>query len=296
MSKKIARYPVHKTADRERRSSVASFSQPSASLQAYLSPILLANLQSPSYIRITPLAPHLPSLLPRGSALQKPRITSSSVPPSAKEVTLLKISTPLSSDRLLQPSLFAALKEHFEQKRRVVRSGDLIGVSIDESLGRAVFQTAAEDEAGNDELLSTSRKSATENGASPDGQAPKIVAWFKIGNVSSSSQAPRDGEEGDVWGGAVTVDAASTKMEMNGSEQGKTLSGCEEGSCRERSEDNGHGRASKTLRIIITQASARAHVCRYQSESHSLGTATDRSSDYVDSARHWKSHSGDQSL
>jgi peroxin-6 len=222
MSKKVARYPVHKTADRERRSSVASFSQPSASLQAYLSPILLANLQSPSHIRITPLAPHQTSLMPRSSALQKPRITSSSLPPSAKEVTLLKVSTPLSSDRLLQPSLFAALKEHFEQKRRVVKSGDLIGVSIDESLGRAVFQTAAEDEAGNDELLSTSRKSATENNSSSDGQGPKIVAWFKIGNVSSSSQAPRDGEEGDVWGGAVTVDAASTKMEMNGSEQGKT--------------------------------------------------------------------------
>jgi peroxin-6 len=222
MSKKIARYAVHKTADRERRSSVASFSQPSASLQAYLSPVLLANLQSPSHIRITPLAPHQSSLMPRNSALAKPRITSSSLPPSAKEVTLLKVSTPLSSDRLLQPSLFAALKEHFEQKRRVVKSGDLIGISIDESLGRAIFQTAAEDETGNDELLFTSRKSATENSASQDGQAPKIVAWFKIGNVSSSHQAPRDGEEGDVWGGAVTVDAASTKMEMTGSEQGKT--------------------------------------------------------------------------
>jgi peroxin-6 len=222
MSKKIARYAVHKTADRERRSSVASFSQPSASLQAYLSPVLLANLQSPSYIRITPLAPHQSSLMPRNSALSKPRITSSSLPPSAKEVTLLKVSTPLSSDRLLQPSLFAALKEYFEQKRRVVKSGDLIGISIDESLGRAIFQIAAEDEAGNDELLSTARKSAIENGANPDGQKPKIVAWFKIGNVSSSHQAPRDGEEGDVWGGAVTVDAASTKMEMTGSEQGKT--------------------------------------------------------------------------
>ncbi|KAH3989728.1 hypothetical protein HBH52_014900 [Parastagonospora nodorum] len=222
MSKKIARYQVHKTADRERRSSVPTFPSSSTSLQAYLSPILLANLDSPSHIRITPLAPHHSSLLPRGSALAKPRLTSSSTPPSAKEVTLLKVSTPLSSDRLLQPSLFAALKEHFEQRRRVVKSGDLIGVSIDESLGRAVFQTAAEEEAGSEELLAVSRKTASENGASTSGQSKKMVAWFKIGNVSTSSQSPRDSEEADLWGGAATVDAASTKMEMNGSEQGKT--------------------------------------------------------------------------
>ncbi|KAH7086832.1 peroxin 6 [Paraphoma chrysanthemicola] len=220
MSKKIARYAVHKTADRERRSSVSTIGPVSTSLQAYLSPILLANLGSPSHLRITPLAPHQSSHLPRSSAIQKPRLTSSSTPPSAKEVTLLKLSTPLSSDRLLQPSLFAALKEHFEQKRRVVKSGDLIGVSIDESLGRAVFQTAAEEEAGSDELLSRSKK-ATDSTATTDSQAPKMVAWFKIGNVSASSHTPRDGEEGDLWGGAVTVDAASTKMEMNGSEQGK---------------------------------------------------------------------------
>jgi peroxin-6 len=221
MSKRIARYPVHKTADRDRRSSFAGFQQTTTSLQAYLSPILLANLASPSHIRITPLAPHSSSLLPRSSAIQKPRLTSSSLPPSAKEVTLLKLSTPLSSDRLLQPSLFAALKEHFEQKRRVVKSGDLIGVSIDESLGRAVFQTATEEEAGSDELLSQSKKGADNSNASTESQSPKIVAWFKIGNVSSSSPVPRDSEEGDIWGGAVTVDATSTKMEMNGSEQGK---------------------------------------------------------------------------
>lgn len=222
MAKKVARYQVVKTADRDRRSSVASFAPGGSSLQAYLSPVLLANLGSPSHLRITPLAPNQSSHLPRSSALQKPRLTSSSLPPSAKEVTLLKLSTPLSSDRLLQPSLFAALKEHFEQKQRVVKSGDLIGVSIDESLGRAVFQTAADEEAGSDELLSRSKKSPNDNGATTESHSPKMVAWFKIGNVSSSSHAPRDGEEADIWGGAVTVDAASTKMEMNGSEQGKT--------------------------------------------------------------------------
>ena len=221
MSRKVARYPVNKTESSDRRMSISSFSGPtSSSLPAYLSPILLANLGSPSHLRITPLvAPHVPGL-PR-TALQKPRLTSSSLPPSAKEVTLLKVSTPLSSDRLLQPSLFAALKEHFEQKRRVVKSGDLIGVSIDESLGRAVFQTSTEDDAGSDELLSNTRKNLEEANATQSSNL-KVVAWFKIGNVSSKASQPRDSEEPDIWGGAATVDAASTKMEMNGSEQGKT--------------------------------------------------------------------------
>lgn len=221
MSKKVARYPVNKNDSGDRRMSISSFSGPAgSSLAAYLSPILLANLGSPSHLRITPLvAPHVPGL-PR-TALQKPRLTGSSLPPSAKEVTLLKVSTPLSSDRLLQPSLFAALKEHFEQKRRVVKSGDLIGVSIDESLGRAVFQTSTEDDVGSDELLSNSKKSADQEHTG-DSSNPKVVAWFKIGNVSSKASQPREGEEPDIWGGAATVDAASTKMEMNGNEQGKT--------------------------------------------------------------------------
>ena len=221
MSKKIARYPVHKSSDFERRSSFSGFHQASTSLQAYLSPVLLANLGSPTHLRITPLAPHQSSHLPR-TAIQKPRLTSSSRPPSAKEVTLLKLSTPLSSDRLLQPSLFAALKEHFEQKRRIVKSGDLIGVSVDESLGRAIFQGSTEEDGGNDELLSRSRKSSPENSASVERRNTKVVSWFKIGNVSGSSHNARETEDSDIWGGAVAVDAASTKMEMNGSEQGKT--------------------------------------------------------------------------
>ncbi|KAL1794611.1 hypothetical protein ACET3X_006427 [Alternaria dauci] len=221
MSKKVARYPVQKTSDTDRRSSFSGFSQPTSSLHAYLSPILLANLGSPSHLRITPLAPGQSLHLPR-SAIQKPRLNGSSLPPSAKEVTLLKVSTPLSSDRLLQPSLFAALKDHFEQKRRIVKSGDLIGVSIDESLGRAVFQTTTEEDAGNDELLARAKPTASDESTSVSSRNPKVVSWFKIGNVSSPAHASHDGEEADIWGGAVTVDAASTKMEMHGSEQGKT--------------------------------------------------------------------------
>lgn len=221
MSKKIARYALNKSDDWERSSSFSGFQSSSATLQAYLSPILLANMGSPSHLRITTLAPHQPPTLPRG-VMQKPRLTGSSLPPSAKEVTLLKLSTPLSSERLLQPSLFAALKDHFEQKRRIVKTGDLIGVSIDESLGRAVFQSNTDDDAVADEILSRHKKAGNGNLVDADTRGTKSVTWFKIGNVTSSHTEARESEEADIWGGVVRVDAASTKMEMNGSEQGKT--------------------------------------------------------------------------
>ena len=157
------------------------------------------------------------------TSIQKPRITSSSVPPSAKEVTLLKLSTPLSTDRLLQPSLFAALKEYFEQKRRLVKGGDLVGIAIDEFLGKAVFQGPnTEEDSGSDELLFKSRHSDSEESTNGHDWNAKAVAWFKVGNVvASTSSELRDDEESDIWGGVVSVDAASTKMVQAGSEQGK---------------------------------------------------------------------------
>ncbi|ORY08193.1 peroxisomal biogenesis factor 6 [Clohesyomyces aquaticus] len=222
MTRKVARYQVHKLADQGRRSSFSGFAQASISSNAFLSPVLLANLGSPSHLRLTPLSSNHPSLGPR-SAIQKPRLTSASLPPSAKEVTLLKLSTPLSSDRLLQPSLFAALKDYFEQKRRIVKSGDLVGIAIDESLGRAIFQaTTPEDEVGTEELLSKARKQGSDVSTNLEERNTKVVAWFKVGSVvATSSTEPRDGEEADPWGGVVSVEAASTKMVQAGSEQAK---------------------------------------------------------------------------
>ncbi|KAF2109509.1 hypothetical protein BDV96DRAFT_502590 [Lophiotrema nucula] len=222
MSKKIARYQVNRSSSFERRSSMSGFPPVNISQQVHLSPVLLANLGSPSHLKIAALALHQSAHGPRG-VLPKPKITGSSLPPSAKEVTLLKLSTPLSSDRLLQPSLFAALKDHFEQKRRIVKTGDYVGVAIDESLGRAVFQTVTtEDDIGNEELLSKPKSSTLDQGNNTPDSGLKVVAWFKVGSaVATSSTESRDGDEPDIWGGVVSVDAASTKMVQAGSEQGK---------------------------------------------------------------------------
>lgn len=223
MTKKTTRYPVNRPQAHQRMSSVAIRAPTSSTGQAFLSPVLLANLGSPSHLRISTLQHPQPPGIPKPS--QRGKITSSSLPPFAKEVTILKLSTPLSTDRFLQPSLFAGLKDYFEQKRRIVKSGDLVGIAVDEALGRAVYQgTSAEGEAGSEELLSKPKPDGPTDTGRDAATGLKSIAWFKIGNVTSalSAEAREDGElSDDIWGGTVSVDAANTKMVQAGSEQGK---------------------------------------------------------------------------
>lgn len=222
MVKKTTRYPVNRA--HQRMSSVAMRAQSTSTSQAYLSPVLLANLGAPTHLRISALQYPPPPGIPK-PFVQRPKITSSSLPPFAKEVTIRKLSTPLSTERFLQPSMFAGLKDYFEQKRRIVKSGDLIGISIDEALGRAVYQGASpEGEVGSDELLSKPRSDGPTDTANNADSGLKSVVWFKVGNVASavSAEAREDGElSEDVWGGTVSVDAANTKMVSAGSEQSK---------------------------------------------------------------------------
>jgi peroxin-6 len=177
----------------------------SVSATAYASPVLLANLGMPSHIRIAPLA------LDRAQ-----KITSSSTPPNAREVTLLKLATPLSLDRTLQPSLFTALKLYFERKQRIVKSGDLLAIAIDESLGRSVFQGS--DDGAEEEILS---KTKTALGVKSEKSKAK-VAWFKIDSIIRPPAG--DDEEPDVWGNVALMDASNVKMVQAGSEQGRALS------------------------------------------------------------------------
>jgi peroxin-6 len=207
VSKKHVRMPSHKMMSR--KSSFLDMMGSQSYASAFASPLLLENLGGPSHIRIQPLAA-IAAAYP-----EKLKITSSSLPPYAKEVTLMKLATPLSLDRSLQPSLFTGLREFFEQKRRIVKSGDLVAIAIDESLGRSVFQVS--DEASIEEVLSKPK-----NG--PDwshvNQSPgsRKVAWFKVDNVIAS--AAEEDEEKELWGGVACVDASNAKMVQAGSEQG----------------------------------------------------------------------------
>ncbi|KAL8643678.1 MAG: hypothetical protein Q9226_008194, partial [Calogaya cf. arnoldii] len=95
--------------------------------QAWFSPILLANLDSPNEIRMIPLAlddaqaPFSPNT---GTA----KTPSVKYPPVAAEVNLAKISTPISQEPALQETLFLRLKQYFESRKRIVKAGDLIAV------------------------------------------------------------------------------------------------------------------------------------------------------------------------
>ncbi|KAE9985875.1 hypothetical protein EG327_004517 [Venturia inaequalis] len=209
ITKKHARVPANKGVSR--KSSFLDMMGPQAATStAFTSPILLENLGSPTHVRIQPLAIHAVAVS------EKTKITSSSCPPLAKEVTLQKLATPLSSDRLLQPSLFTGLKEYFEQRRRLVKSGDMVAIAIDEALGRSIFQGS--EDAANDEILSISKDKP--NDLTTTGVLK--VAWFKVDNVTYSG-----GEGGDdrlIWGGVACVDASNAKMVQAGNEQGRAPS------------------------------------------------------------------------
>jgi len=133
------------------------------------------------------------------------------MPPIAAEVSLMPVLTPLSTERSLQPSLSIRLRDYFEQKQRIVKSGDLLAIPIDQSLGRVIFQGGAADEENKDnDLLSR----PTEN------LLPKenAVAWFKIRTATSHPPSESQYEDQD-WGGVVMVDPSETRMSQSPSEQ-----------------------------------------------------------------------------
>lgn len=187
----------------------------------YLSPILLANI-SPLVAMATEVVLS-PFEMPTKS-LRDPGPTS---PPPAKEVTLLRIASPTSTDRALQPSLLLQLKSYFESCRRLVKKGDVIGVGIDEVLARSLYGDSGEDGIAEELLISN-----VEEGK---GGKKSCVAWFKVGNIVSASdenhgdKSPigrrgadrKDATEDGVWCGVVFVDPATTRMVQAGSEKRK---------------------------------------------------------------------------
>ncbi|OJJ48530.1 hypothetical protein ASPZODRAFT_158217 [Penicilliopsis zonata CBS 506.65] len=198
----------------DRRSSISQL-RPSQRLtpSVYVPPLLLNNLENTKYLRISPMTfPTAPAggagLSNKPGLLQQMRTSAVRTPPLAKEVTLLKISTPLSMDRVLQPALFAGLKQYFESRHRILKSGDLVGISVDENLGRAVFST---DGANDDDLTIRLAQRA--------GPRKVGVAWFRVGHVAPTSlDEPDEPSLDEQWGGVAVIDSATTRMVQAGSE------------------------------------------------------------------------------
>ncbi|KJR80963.1 peroxin-6 [Sporothrix schenckii 1099-18] len=159
---------------------------------AYLSPILLANMQSTSYLRLSPLrsAQHPPSSsLGRHGAhagRSSTKMGAAAQPPFAQKVIIQQVRTPVPIEKSVQTAVVAGLKWHFEKKLRVVKTGDYIAIPIDAQLGRTM----------NDMLLTS------ENAAVTD-----ILSL--TGGIKESSAAAANGSNGTSAATAAAAAAGS---------------------------------------------------------------------------------------
>lgn len=178
----------------------------------YLSPILLSNMNNTPYCRLSPLkrAPQ------PGKPQQK--ITATSRPPFAREINLVKISTPFSTERNLQNALFSGLQRYFASCNRIIQKGDLIAIPVDQDLGRTLYQPTTTEDHDIEDLLADSLldDSRPATSAKPTG-----VAWFRIGYVAAAKEDKDVAEEDDLWGGVASVDASSIQMKQTGSENSR---------------------------------------------------------------------------
>ena len=210
-----------KGASLKRRSSAAIAHHTDVPVVAWLSPVLLATIGHPSFIRLSPLLGEPFKDSDAQTSSKTIKVNSSASPPVAKELTILRVSTPLSTERALQSGIFAALKVHFEKKRRIVRQGDLVALPIDVGTSRLLAQPAggAEGEADVEELLTFSL----------EGRASTIcrteVVWFRVGQiVTSDPDENRHPRLPASWGGAACIESMLTRMRQVGSETNKTPS------------------------------------------------------------------------
>ncbi|KAK3498519.1 peroxisomal biogenesis factor 6 [Neurospora crassa] len=186
---------------------------------AYTSPILLANLDNPPYLRLSPIKRPSSSII-KGVAAQS-KTSLSLKPPFAREVILQHVRTPTAVERDVQSAVMAGLKHYFERRLRVLKTGDLIAVPIDTQLGKALQEsTIPGEDSAIDEVLGLI--AATRPGQSLHYDD---VAWFRVGHVQAMKQDSTeavDGEEAeDLWGGIACVDISLTHLEQTGSVTGR---------------------------------------------------------------------------
>jgi peroxin-6 len=202
------RYAVDKSGDR--RSSFSRSLPSGVHPTALVPPFLLSGLGETPFVKLSPLLdnPNKGGLNP----LQKQNARPS--PPFAREVTLRRILTPLATTRDLDQAQYAGLQKHFEQKRRFMKTGDLIAIPVDEDAGRATFSppnntqnSGFEDELPNEISIASGRKPRKAG-----------VVWFCIDNMSLEATEGSGEDSADTWSGVAVVDVSSiTRMAQVGS-------------------------------------------------------------------------------
>lgn len=168
----------------------------------YIPPLLLHNLGGPRFVKL--------------SALPRTKSSTSNLPanpPLATEVTLRKVSTPVSTKKEVQSILSATLKEYFQLSFRILKTGDLIATKFDVELGRATFDIAQGAENSGDDIVTADLSSASSSRGSQN-----CIAWFAVDQVvqGSTDNASCQLCEEDSWGGIVMVDSSRIKMAQAG--------------------------------------------------------------------------------
>ncbi|CAD6505665.1 BgTH12-01155 [Blumeria graminis f. sp. triticale] len=214
LPEKYSRRPASKISNMRQGCRRTSFFQSQAQITSsptvYLSPILLANMSHISHCRISSLKQNLQ--LGRNSM---PKITGTSRPPFVRDLALVKISTPFSTERPLQNVQFIGLQRYFANKTRIVKQGDIVAIGIDETLGRTLYQPGTNDDVENDDILRCYNYDDTR----PNKLGrPTGVAWFRINYVGNAREADETRNDDSIWGGIASVDASSTRISQLGSE------------------------------------------------------------------------------
>ena len=178
--------------------------------EVYLSPILLANLGNPSTIQLTPLV-----MTTQGAGrVTRSKVENSALPPLAKEITLLRVTTPLSTERAMQTGILAGLKHFLEKKQRVVRKDDLLPIKVNRDASRILTDAASETVKDMEDLLCNSPKAVVETATETD------IVWFKVGQIVMSSGEGPGATDSAIWG-VSSVDSQVTRVLQIGNEQCK---------------------------------------------------------------------------
>ena len=205
----------------DRRSSIVTTPGPeNLGLVAWLSPILLSNLGQSGFVKLSPLLINPQEANPSRIMTKKEKMDSSSSPPVAKELTILRVYTPLSTERALQTGIFTALKQYFETKRRVLRQGDMIALPIDISVSRLLAKPANASDVDQEveEILALLYNQASATTSNLD------VAWFRVGHIAHADAEAQHQPLADTWGGAACIEPMTTRMRQAGSESSKVPS------------------------------------------------------------------------
>ncbi len=207
LSDQKARYAVDKTGD-QRSSLSHRDTRTSLTPKVYLSPVLLASMANAQFVKIGAL----PSTF-RHNVKQRPGPSKN--PPFAKEVSLLKLSTPMTIRRDLQTAILSLLKRFFESRKRVLRRGDLIAIAVDEELGKIV-STAPGGEADpvSEDLVGKlqSRRKYTKAAS---------TAWFYVQRLDVDYD---EADADDQWGGIAIVDHLAVRLHTQAGVREHTIS------------------------------------------------------------------------